>query len=608
MRRNYVGLALTVHDPAIAIVDSSGRVVFAEAIERRGQVKRAWNCVPDDLLLAYDLIEEYCEPGAELVVARNWSDQMPGFLRTFFWTRPAVSAIDALGRVAGLPDEDEAAGAEFLEQQARWLARGLDAALRQSGNNLAWRVRLEDRPGGRRAVRDAVVTRSYDHHLTHAAVACYSSPFDEAVCAIIDGYGEKGAVSFYRYADGRLRFLGPRRRIGVPTSLGIFYMALCLACGFDPYRGEEWKVMGLAAYGRVDPALYDLMRPMVRVEGLRLLPAVDEKRRIGRLLRLRRPPQVSPLAAADMAQTGQRVFAEVSEELLRNLHALGDSNNLVLGGGCALNSAFNGTILARTPFAALHVPPAPADDGTAVGAALLACAEDTPGSRPCAIRSPYLGSRISADGLRRLHRSGGLEVAELAEGQAPEAAATLLAEGRIVGWVQGRAEFGPRALGNRSVLADPRRRDIKDVLNRTIKFREEFRPFAPSILHAHGSRYFEDYQPSPYMERALRFRPEVRDEIPGVVHIDGTGRVHSVERDVNERFHDLIVAFHRRTGVPLVLNTSFNVMGKPIIHSVEDAIAVFCTTGLDALFIENLLITKRAGATGLAAGQMRPAP
>jgi carbamoyltransferase len=173
-----------------------------------------------------------------------------------------------------------------------------------------------------------------------------------------------------------------------------------------------------------------------------------------------------------------------------------------------------------------------------------------------------------------------------------DATAKLLAAGKIIGWMQGRAEFGPRALGHRSILADPRDPEMKDRINARVKFREEYRPFAPSILHEHGAEYFEDYQMSPYMERTLVWRKEVRARVPAVVHEDGTGRLQSVTRELAPRFYDLIRAFQRLTDVPLVLNTSFNIMGKPIIHSVEDALGMFQTTGLDACIVDDVLIEK----------------
>ncbi|MCK6552922.1 carbamoyltransferase, partial [Myxococcota bacterium] len=248
-----------------------------------------------------------------------------------------------------------------------------------------------------------------------------------------------------------------------------------------------------------------------------------------------------------------------------------------------------------TGFERVHVPSAPADDGNALGAALLACFEDHPArARPrTSPMSPYLGSTLDAEALDRAEALGGLVDVRPRDVPVEAHAARLLAEGRILGWAQGRAELGPRALGHRSILADPRNPKIKDLINGRVKFREEFRPFAPSILEEYGPEYFEDYQPSPYMERTLVFRPEVRAKVPGVVHEDGTGRLQSVRRDWSPSYHALIEHFRVLTGVPLVLNTSFNVMGKPIIHTVEDALAVFHTTGLDALVLEDRVYEKR---------------
>jgi carbamoyltransferase len=280
--------------------------------------------------------------------------------------------------------------------------------------------------------------------------------------------------------------------------------------------------------------------------------------------------------------------------LLRAFHGICPRDRLVLAGGCALNSAFNGQIVGRTPFREVYVPPAPADDGTALGAAWLAFEAGRPvqAERPATL-SPYLGSEVCPLALERLrHNAGGLAHRYLPGTSMEEETARLLAEGRLVAWVQGRAEFGPRALGNRSILADPRDPGIKDKINDRVKFREPYRPFAPSILAEHGGEYFESFQASPYMDKALQFKPGVVDRVPGVVHVDGTGRLQTVDERWNPRFHRLLEAFHGRTGVPVLLNTSFNVMGKPIVHSVEDAVSVFMTSGLDALVIGDDLFLK----------------
>ena len=269
------------------------------------------------------------------------------------------------------------------------------------------------------------------------------------------------------------------------------------------------------------------------------------------------------------------------------------SKQLTLAGGCALNSVMNGQIMSATPFESLHVPSAPADDGTALGAALLAFSEDHRGHPPRkSALTPFLGSRIDQNALERFKAYSGVDHEDLEGSMIYHKTADLLAQGSIVGWVQGAAEFGPRALGHRSILADPRSLHMMDKINESVKFRERFRPYAPAILHDHGPDYFEDYQDTPYMERTLRFRPEVRDRVPAVVHIDGSGRLQSVTRNRNPDFYPLIEAFYAKTQIPILLNTSFNIMGKPMVHSVEDAFAVFLGSGLDALVIGHTLFQK----------------
>jgi carbamoyltransferase len=579
---NYIGLACTGHDNAIAIVGPDGELRFAEAAERYLQNKRSINSPPDDLIRTEQLIDEHCDPGAKLVVATSWS-----------------------GRAAGILDAEDVYVAELLEQARAigLLPRALEvleeyrhtlALMRRSieyaGSGVAY-SRIWERSGR----PQEIVRAAYDHHLTHAAAGCLSSPFDEAVCAIVDGFGEGTSCSYYVYRDGMLEPIEqPRRKPGdMGRSLGVFYRDLCRWCGFHPWKGEEWKVMGLAAYGKRDDRLHGLMRQCIAVDGLRIIHPADATEAALELAGMTRAPSTPVIEAADLAHTGQIVFCELMRELLSNLHGLGHSGNLVLGGGCALNSAWNGRILAETAFEQLHVQSAPGDDGTALGAALLAYREHDAGATPHASwRSPYLGSTMAETTLERMDALGRIPNSSVWPGNVHEQAARLLADGKIIGWVQGRAEFGPRALGNRSILADPRPSDMKDRINAAVKFREEYRPFAPAILHESGAEYFVDYRESPYMERTLRFAEPLRGRVPAVVHADGTGRVQSVTRESNSKFYDLIRAFEKITGVPLVLNTSFNVMGKPIIHSVEDALGVFYTTGLDALVIGDRLIVK----------------
>ena len=598
MKRNYIGMSCTFHDPALAIVDSEGQVVFAEATERYMQNKRAINCPVDDVNRIGNLIDEHCEKDADLVVAKTWSGRplVYGLTRMAFELGARWGPSFAPKKVDGTPPSFSLVKSRRpLLQFRNWLVRSHINYYDQTSTNLGIRVALQavrrhasgnNRPASApQPAGKKLFQARFDHHLTHAAAACYSSPFRDAACAVIDGYGEFTSTAYYAYSDGKIEKLKQPQKS--PASLGFFYGFICYACGFDPIKGEEWKVMGLAPYGKFDQRIYDELKAWQRIDGLRVDWGSRDSMQKTNLAALR------DYDRADLAYNGQRVFQELMEELLGNLAGLGISKNLVLSGGCALNSSTNGRILERTPFENLYVYCAPGDDGNAVGAALLAYHEDNPGRLPSfETGSPYLGSAMSQETLEHTRTLGKIPGRSSWPGRVHEKAAELLTRGKIIGWVQGRAEFGPRALGNRSILADPRQPDIKDALNDRVKFREEFRPFAPSILHEYGREYFERYQESPYMDRTLLFRPAVRDKVPGVVHADGTGRLQTVKKEWNERYYLLIEAFRKLTGVPIVLNTSFNVMGKPIIHSVEDAIAVFYTSGLDALVIEDELIEK----------------
>ena len=571
----YVGLSVTYHDPALAVLGPDGEVLFAESTERCLQYKRALNAEPDNLYYLPEVLSDLAFEPDRVCLALNWRRRRPlyenavavlGILRADGLLRTGVKQLRS-----PLPNYKLH---HMMACQRNAIARaGLNAVrlLRERWPDVP--VRIVD----------------FDHHRTHAASACFASPFEEAACAVVDSYGERGALAFFRYRGGRLERVHEARGLG---SLGLFYMKLTEWCGFDWLHGEEWKVMGLAAYGQLDPDFHRLLGNSIRIDGLNVRH--DSGTLAAALAQLnRRSASELRSQAANLAHTGQQVFAERMSELLTNVHRRFPSDSLTLAGGCALNSSFNGQILELTPFRRLYVPPAPADDGTALGAAYLARAADGPvGTQRGTALSPYLGARISHESLERFaQHAAGLRVQRLPETIAVETA-RLLAQGRLVGWVQGRAEFGPRALGNRSILADPRDPGMKDWINGRVKFREEYRPFAPSILEECGPEYFVDYQPSPYMERTLRFWPEVRERVPAVVHVDGTGRLQSVTRESNPRFYALIDAFRALTGVPLLLNTSFNVMGKPIVHSVEDAVSVFMTTGLDVLVIEDFLFEK----------------
>ncbi len=575
MKKNYIGLAITPHDPAICILNSQGEIVFAQASERYLQNKRAWHSPADDIFFVKKLIEEHCDLTLELVIACSWEKKYlkknQNLIRLF--NREGVKTF----------------GEKFLKKKIPLFSflhelKAIYSGFNEhAGTNLAYQYyNLTKNPSS---------FRYYDHHLTHAASACYSCSYDEAACAIIDGNGQNSSVSFYHFQNGNIKKLPSRSPHS--GSLGLFYWFICKACGFNPMEGEEWKVMGLASYGKLDTTFYDILKGCFKIDGINIKVSKRTFSILKQCIRMQRKKEEPAIEFADFAYTGQYVFTEYLSQLLCNLHAICPSDNLVLGGGCALNSSYVGLIRKQTPFKQIYVFSAPGDDGNAVGAAKLAYYADNSYEKRDDIQLPYLGSTMSAKSLDYLKQFSGLNIqTKDTFEEVAQITAKLLSEGKIIGWAQGRAEFGPRALGNRSIIADPRYADVKEKVNAKVKFREEFRPFAPSILHEFGEEYFEDYQESPYMERTLLFKQAVRDKVPGVVHVDGTGRLQTVKRDWNQRYYDLIKAFYSITGVPLILNTSFNVMGKPIIHSVEDAISVFFTSGLDALVIDNHIIEK----------------
>lgn len=579
MGKYYIGLSITFHDPALAIIDADGQVLFAEATERPLQNKRALNCAPDQLFYVPELLAQYCADMQEVVIAINWNKQRP-------WYENVVARLGVLSAPGLLKTGLKKLRAPIENYQMHHMMACQRTCIVTAGINLV-RIIREHYP------QCVIRFKDYDHHLTHAAIACYSSPFTTAACAVLDSYGENGSMAFYRYHNRRLERLYEAKGLGI-ASLGFYYMKFTELCGFDWLKGEEWKVMGLAAYGTFKQDFYDALTATIRIEGFACKHA-DGPQLFEHFAKLKHlQQQATTLSArADLAHTGQAFFADQVAALLTHLHQVTGIDNLTLAGGCALNSSFNGQISQRTPFKNVHIPSAPADDGCALGAAWLALHADQPDYQALAkLQSPYSGSTISQEALERLlshHRA--LHVAYLPDTICTRTA-ELLAQGKLVAWVQGRAEFGPRALGNRSILADPRSAQMQDEINTKVKFREQFRPFAPAILDEHGPSYFEHYQGSPYMDKTLLIKPEMRQEIPAVCHVDGTGRVQSVKAEWNPRFHQLVSCFYQLTQVPVLLNTSFNVMGKPLVHSLEDALAVFMTTGLDALIINDYLICK----------------
>lgn len=576
MKTYYLGLAVTYHDPALAIVDQQGVVLFAEATERYLQNKRALNCAADPLLYVGALLAQYCPPPCQFVIATNWLKQRPLYAK-------ATKALGFLSAAGLLKKGFKRLRSPLENYQLHHMLACQHNQIAGAGLNLV-RIIHEQYPNSLISFAD------FDHHLTHAATALYSSPFQEAACAVIDSFGESGSMAFYHYKQGKIQCLHETHGL---ASLGFYYMKLTQLCGFDWIKGEEWKVMGLAPYGKLDASLYVVLQEMIQIEGFackqtgrHLFSAIDK------LTNFQRYKQQSPKQAANIAYTGQYFFAQLMSKLLQHLQKVTASKNLALVGGCALNCAYNGQITERTNFKHVHIPSAPADDGTALGAAWLGLVQKTQKKIKPALLSPYLGATISDADLAKLSQYHRCLRVDYLPKDIIQKSALLLAQGKLIAWVQGRAEFGPRALGNRSILADPRSALTKDRINNQVKFREQFRPFAPAILDEFGTIYFEQYQASPYMDKSLRIKENMRANLAAVCHVDGTGRLQTVKQELNPRFHQLLENFYQLTAVPVLLNTSFNIMGKPIVHTLEDCLGVFLMTGLDALVVNDYLITK----------------
>ncbi len=489
----------------------------------------------------------------------------------------------------------------------RYLPRSLPALLaRRPGNAFRFvTVGRQLRRAGipaRRGCRFRL--RHVDHHLAHAASAFFVSEFDEAAILSVDGAGERITTWFGRGAGSRIERL---HAIALPHSLGLFYSAVTHHLGFRPWGGEG-KVMGLAPYG--DPQrFYASLREIVRWSDDGRLD-IDLRFIAYHLSAWQRwtsaafaarfgPPRVPESELRDehrdLAAALQRVTEDAALAFLRHLHRLVPSRNLCLAGGVALNSVMNGRLLREGPFERVFIQPAANDAGTALGAALYQVCGLHGLPRPAGAEIVFLGPAFDEARCEAAARGAGLRVERPPD--MPARAAELLAEGRILGWFQGRMEVGPRALGNRSILADPRSPTMKDTLNHRVKRREAFRPFAPSVLEDHAAAWFADARPSPHMLLVFDVRPERRAEIPAVTHVDGTARVQTVTREANPRYHALLTAFAARTGVPVLLNTSFNVRGEPIVCTPEDAVRCFLGTAMDALVLGDLVCWK-PGARG----------
>jgi carbamoyltransferase len=452
--------------------------------------------------------------------------------------------------------------------------------------------------------------QNVEHHRAHLGSAFLVSPFDVAVSISVDGFGDFLSV---------MRGVGRGNRIEVldwveyPHSLGIFYTAVTQFLGFWRY-GDEYKVMGLSAFGK--PSYLDEMRRIVRLkenglfeldtsfflhdkEGVEMVWENGEPV-LGRLFSdrlmdlLGSPREEGEGITArheDIAASLQAMYEEAFFHMLNDAYRRTGIDRITLAGGCIQNSLANGRVFEMTPFKEVYIPPASYDAGTAVGAAFWVWNTVLGNKRGFVMRSPYLGPDFSDAEVDGILKKEGVGYDRLEDEWLYRKTARDIADGMVVGWFRGRTEWGPRALGNRSIIVDPRKGYMRDVLNDRIKRREGFRPFAPSVLEDHVSEWFECSSPVPFMEKVYRIRNEKRKLIPAVVHVDGTGRLQTVSRDMNPGYYGLIEEFYRLTRVPMVLNTSFN-ENEPIVNTPMDALRCFLRTRMDVLVIGNFYIKK----------------
>jgi carbamoyltransferase len=471
-----------------------------------------------------------------------------------------------------------------------------------------------------------------EHHLSHAASSYLCSPFDEAAILTVDGVGEWATAS---YGVGRGNEVKLERQIEFPHSLGLLYSAFTAFLGFEVNEGE-YKVMGMAPYG--EPRYVDEVYKLINKNGdgsfhlnmeyfafhrstkesytRRFVDLFGEPRPSDLLFFTKesgfptyfgeQPANYEDLCRtnqhyADVAASVQRVTEEVLLDMANYLHRQTGLKKLCMAGGVALNSVANGRILRETPFEDVFIQPSAGDGGGAVGAALWAYNTLLGNPRCFVLEHAFWGQSYSDSEVESFLKSEGIRYERLAEDRLLDQTVEALEAGEVIGWYQDRFEWGPRALGHRSILADPRREDMKDIVNTKIKFREPYRPFAPAVLSGHVGEYFdtagvrdlEGQYPGRFMLLVFDVKPSKRHIIPAVTHVDGTGRLQTVVREANSRYHDLIARFGQATGVPVVLNTSFNLRGEPIVSTPQQAYSTFSRSGMDRLVLGNYVVTKK---------------
>jgi carbamoyltransferase len=559
-----LGLSCYYHDAAAAIV-VEGRVVAAAEEERFTRVKHD-NRFP---LAAI----RYCLERGGMTAA--------GLDGVVFYEKPITKFHRMVAIARRYPPKDIAA---FTERLVR---------TRHQGGEIERRFRAELRYDG--------PFWFAEHHASHAASAFFCSPFDSAAIVTLDGVGEFATTTI---GHGREHACEILAEMHYPHSLGLFYGAITAFLGFA-VNSDEYKVMGLASYGR--PRYVQQMERLlhVRADGSFELDldyfcfhTDDDRMYSDRLIALLGPPHAAGAPAGqremDIAASAQAALEGAVTGILRQAHALTGENNVCLAGGVALNGVANWRAFRASPFDDLFIQPAAGDAGAAIGAALYAYHQQPGAMNVRETRfSPYLGPEYSDGEIAQALNAYPLSYRKLPEDQLLREVASRISENQIVGWFQGRMEIGPRALGSRSILGNPTNADMKDHINACVKFREEFRPFAPAVLEERADEFFDvDGRPMPYMVLVSDARQGAAERLPAVVHVDNTARVQTVTPSAHPKFHALLEALDESTGVPVVLNTSFNVKGEPIVCTPADAVRCFMNTDIDALAIGNYLVEK----------------
>lgn len=439
-----------------------------------------------------------------------------------------------------------------------------------------------------------------EHHQTHAASAFFVSPFDSAAILTWDGTGEDTTTLFSHGKGNKIKVL---KRIKLPHSLGQFYSAVTNYIGFDMFKGDEWKVMGLAAYGK--PKYYDFLSEKVLTKNgngdfhfnIKVLDHHLAKHYqfpdeiVKEIGPGRKKGEELTEHHWDIACSAQKVLEDTAIYLVKQIKEMTGEENLCMAGGVAFNSVMNGRIFHETPFKNFYVQAAAGDAGCSLGAAYYVWHQILGKPRKYVMNNAYWGPKFTNEECRKALDKAGLKYETLPDEELLPKLAKMISEGAIVGWFNGRSEWGPRALGARSFLADPRRADMREILNHKVKLREWFRPLAPSMLEEYGREIFGVEHHDPFMITVIQVAEEWKKKIPAVVHVDGTARPQMVNKEVNPRYWNLIDEFRKLTGIPLLLNTSFNIQ-EPIVCTPENAINTFGNANFDALVLENNLVLR----------------